>query len=176
MVPGWELRSLINSLGKGKTMIIIAVGIDLAEHVFAVHGVDQAGRAARVRSSVARNKLVELIPPAAVPDMYACSFEKIGGGSSRTTLSLVTLISRPASSICTSAGWAAGRRRGKGPGANGTRSPVRNRMPCKAHEMALSGQTIPGGAWLLAPGAACTRKFSAVRRHAQGNDRPGCMP
>ena len=34
-------------------MTIIAVGIDLAKHVFAVHGVDQADGAARVSPSVA---------------------------------------------------------------------------------------------------------------------------
>ena len=39
---------LINTNGKGKAMTIIAVGIDLAKHVFAVHGVDEAGRAALV--------------------------------------------------------------------------------------------------------------------------------
>ncbi len=44
-------------------MTIIAVGIDLAKHVFAVHGVDESGRAAPVRPPVARDKLVELIAP-----------------------------------------------------------------------------------------------------------------
>jgi hypothetical protein len=34
-------------------MTIIAVGIDLAKHVFAVHGLDEAGRAALGRPSVA---------------------------------------------------------------------------------------------------------------------------
>ncbi len=42
-------------------MTIIAVGIDLAKHVFAVHGVEGPGRAARVRPSVARDKLQEMI-------------------------------------------------------------------------------------------------------------------
>ena len=75
VVPRWEVRNLINSLGKGKTMTIIAVGIDLAKHVFAVHGVDEAGRAALVRPSVARDKLVELIatlPPCLI-GMEACT-------------------------------------------------------------------------------------------------------
>lgn len=34
VVPGWELRSLINSFGKGKAMTIIAVGIDPAKQIF----------------------------------------------------------------------------------------------------------------------------------------------
>ena len=38
---------------KGKTMAIIADGIDLAKHALPVHGVDQTGRAALVRPSVA---------------------------------------------------------------------------------------------------------------------------
>jgi len=56
-------------------MTIIAVGIDLAKHVFAVHGVDEAGRAALVRPSVARAKLVELIAslPACLIGMEACT-------------------------------------------------------------------------------------------------------
>ena len=56
-------------------MTIIAVGIDLAKHVFAVHGVDEAGRAALVRPSVARDKLHELIatlPPCLI-GMEACT-------------------------------------------------------------------------------------------------------
>lgn len=56
-------------------MAIIAVGIDPAKHVFAVHGVDEAGRAALVRPSVARDKLVELIatlPPCLI-GMEACT-------------------------------------------------------------------------------------------------------
>ena len=42
-------------------MSIVFVGIDLAKNVFAVHGVDEAGKAALVRPSVARAKLHELI-------------------------------------------------------------------------------------------------------------------
>jgi len=56
-------------------MTIIAVGIDLAKHVFAVHGVDEAGRAALVRPSVARDKLHETIatlPPCLI-GMEACT-------------------------------------------------------------------------------------------------------
>jgi hypothetical protein len=42
-VPRWEVRSLINSLDKGKYMAIVHVDIDLAKNVLAVHGVDEAG-------------------------------------------------------------------------------------------------------------------------------------
>lgn len=34
---------------EGKVVTIIAIGIDLAKNVFAVHGVDEAGKAALVR-------------------------------------------------------------------------------------------------------------------------------
>ena len=56
-------------------MSIVFVGIDLAKNVFAVHGVDEAGKAALVRPKVARAKLHELIaclPPCTVA-MEACS-------------------------------------------------------------------------------------------------------
>ena len=56
-------------------MTIVFVGIDLAKNVFAVHGVNDAGRAELVRPSVHRNKLHELIaslPPCTVA-MEACS-------------------------------------------------------------------------------------------------------
>ena len=46
-------------------MTIIAGGIDLAKHFFAVHGVDQSGRVALVRPSVACDKQLALI--AALP-------------------------------------------------------------------------------------------------------------
>jgi transposase len=42
-------------------MGILYVGIDLAKNVFAVHGVDEPGKALLVRPSVARGKLHELI-------------------------------------------------------------------------------------------------------------------
>jgi transposase len=42
-------------------MSIVYVGIDLAKNVFAVHGVDEAGKPALVRPAVARAKLHELI-------------------------------------------------------------------------------------------------------------------
>ncbi len=56
-------------------MCIVFVGIDLAKNVFAVHGVNDAGRPALVRPSVPRAKLLELIaslPPCTV-GMEACS-------------------------------------------------------------------------------------------------------
>ena len=43
---------------KGKSMTIITVGIDLAKNVFAVHGVDERGKAALVRPKVPRAKLL----------------------------------------------------------------------------------------------------------------------
>jgi transposase len=56
-------------------MAIVFVGIDLAKNVFAVHGVDAAGKPALVRPAVLRAKLHELIaalPPCTVA-MEACS-------------------------------------------------------------------------------------------------------
>ena len=74
-VPRWEVRSLINSLQKGKSMSIVYVGIDLAKNVFAVHGVDEAGKPALVRPAVPRARLHELVaglPPCTVA-MEACT-------------------------------------------------------------------------------------------------------
>ena len=56
-------------------MSIITVGIDLAKTVFAVHGVDEAGKAAVVKPKVSRDQLVPLIaqlPPCLI-GMEACS-------------------------------------------------------------------------------------------------------
>lgn len=56
-------------------MGIVYVGIDLAKNVFAVHGVDEAGRPALVRPMVPRARLHELIaklPPCTVA-MEACT-------------------------------------------------------------------------------------------------------
>ena len=56
-------------------MTILTVGIDLAKNVFAVHGIDAAGKPALVRPTVARDKLHELIaalPPCTI-GMEACS-------------------------------------------------------------------------------------------------------
>lgn len=56
-------------------MSIITVGIDLAKNVFAVHGVDEAGRAVLVKPKVARDQLTVLIaqlPPCLI-GMEACT-------------------------------------------------------------------------------------------------------
>lgn len=56
-------------------MAIIAIGIDLAKNVFALHGVDAAGKAVLVRPAVRRDALLELIaklPPCLI-GMEACS-------------------------------------------------------------------------------------------------------
>ena len=56
-------------------MSIIFVGIDLAKNVFAVHGVNEAGKPALVQPSVARGKLLELVaslPPCTI-GLEACS-------------------------------------------------------------------------------------------------------
>lgn len=42
-------------------MAIVTVGIDLAKNVFAVHGVDETGKAVLVHPEVPRAKLLELI-------------------------------------------------------------------------------------------------------------------
>ncbi len=56
-------------------MAILTVGIDLAKNVFAVHGVNEAGKPLLVRPAVAREKLHELIAalPPCVIGMEACS-------------------------------------------------------------------------------------------------------
>ena len=56
-------------------MSIITVGIDLAKNVFAVHGVDENGKAALVKPKVSREQLLPLIAqlPPCVIGMGACS-------------------------------------------------------------------------------------------------------
>lgn len=56
-------------------MTILTVGIDLAKNVFAVHGVNEAGKADLVRPAVPRDKLYALIAalPPCVIGMEACS-------------------------------------------------------------------------------------------------------
>jgi transposase len=56
-------------------MTILTVGIDLAKNVFAVHGVNEAGKAELVRPAVLRDKLHELVAalPPCVIGMEACS-------------------------------------------------------------------------------------------------------
>ena len=56
-------------------MSIMAVGIDLAKNVFAVHGVDENGKVALVKPKVPREQLLPLIaqlPPCLI-GMEACS-------------------------------------------------------------------------------------------------------
>ena len=56
-------------------MAIVTVGIDLAKNVFAVHGVDESGKAVLMRPSVKRAALLGLIaglPPCLI-GMEACS-------------------------------------------------------------------------------------------------------
>ena len=56
-------------------MSIITIGIDLAKNVFAVHGIDDSGKAVLVKPKVARDKLLELVanlPPCLI-GMEACS-------------------------------------------------------------------------------------------------------
>ena len=69
------MRLSINSLERGSSMKIIALGIDLAKNVFAVHGIDESGKAVLVRPSVRRDQLLELIAtlPSCVIGMEACS-------------------------------------------------------------------------------------------------------
>src|ERR1700682_749972 len=60
---------------KGKFMAILTVGIDLAKNVFALHGVNEAGKPELLRPKVARGKLNELVaslPPCTI-GMEACS-------------------------------------------------------------------------------------------------------
>jgi len=56
-------------------MNIVTVGIDLAKNIFALHGVDQRGKAVLVKPKVARGQLLELIaslPPCLI-GMEACT-------------------------------------------------------------------------------------------------------
>ena len=42
-------------------MAIVTVGIDLAKNIFAVHGVDESGKAILIRPSVKHAALLELV-------------------------------------------------------------------------------------------------------------------
>ena len=42
-------------------MDIVTVGIDLAKNVFALHGIDQSGKAVFIKPKVARSQLLEMI-------------------------------------------------------------------------------------------------------------------
>ena len=55
-------------------MTIVTVGIDLAKNVFAVHGVDENGKAGRVKPKITRDQLLPLVvqlPPCLI-GMEAC--------------------------------------------------------------------------------------------------------
>lgn len=56
-------------------MPIVTVGIDLAKNVFAIHGVDEAGKAVLIKPRVSRDQLVTLIAqlPPCLMGMEACS-------------------------------------------------------------------------------------------------------
>ncbi|MFC0691573.1 IS110 family transposase, partial [Paraburkholderia humisilvae] len=56
-------------------MSIVTIGIDLAKNVFAIHGVDEAGKAMLIKPRVPRDQLVALIAqlPACLIGMEACS-------------------------------------------------------------------------------------------------------
>ena len=56
-------------------MNIVTLGIDLAKNIFALHGVDQTGRAVLMKPRVARDQLLSLVasvPPCLI-GMEACS-------------------------------------------------------------------------------------------------------
>jgi transposase len=60
-VPRWRDQTFHQLVLRGKPMSIVAVGIDLAKNVFAVHGVGASGKPELVKPDVKRNKLLELI-------------------------------------------------------------------------------------------------------------------
>ena len=65
------LRNLIlnSAFCKETPVTIVFVGIDLAKNVFALHGVDDAGKARLVKPAVRRDQLVETVaklPPCTI--------------------------------------------------------------------------------------------------------------
>ncbi|MDO9005119.1 MAG: IS110 family transposase [Aquabacterium sp.] len=56
-------------------MSIIAIGLDLAKNVFAVHGIDEAGKAVLIKPAVKRDALLPMIAklPSCLIGMEACS-------------------------------------------------------------------------------------------------------
>jgi transposase len=56
-------------------MAIMTIGIDLAKNVFAVHGVDENGKAVRIKPKVSREQLPVLIVqlPPCLLSMEACT-------------------------------------------------------------------------------------------------------
>ena len=55
-----EFLDFINTT-RGKVMSIIVIGIDLAKHIFAVHGVNESGKAELVKPKLSRDQLLPLI-------------------------------------------------------------------------------------------------------------------
>ena len=69
-------------------MSIVTVGIDLAKNVFAVHGVDQNGKAALIKLKVPREQLLPLIaqlPPCLI-GVESCSGAPLGEAVPRVGL------------------------------------------------------------------------------------------
>jgi hypothetical protein len=67
-------------------MAILYVGIDLAKNVFAVHGVDEHGKAVLLRASVPRARLHHLVaalPPCTIGMEACCVFQPIVDGRFR---------------------------------------------------------------------------------------------
>lgn len=59
-------------------MSIITIGIDLAKNIFAVHGVNEAGKSELVKPKVSREQLLPLVvnlPPCLI-GMEACTGER----------------------------------------------------------------------------------------------------
>ena len=61
-------------------MAIVTVGIDLAKNVFAVHGVNESGKAELVRPEVPRAKLLELIAHLNRPGFHGGCLVKVKPG------------------------------------------------------------------------------------------------
>lgn len=70
-----EVANVHRHQREGKSMPIVTIGIDFAKNVFAVHGVDETGKAMLIKPRVPRDQLVALISqlPACLIGMEACS-------------------------------------------------------------------------------------------------------
>jgi transposase len=53
-----ESRTFLDTNKWGKSMPVVTVGIDLAKNVFAVHRVDEAGKAVLIKPRVPRDQLI----------------------------------------------------------------------------------------------------------------------
>jgi hypothetical protein len=63
-------------------MPMVTIGIDLAKNVFAIHGVDEAGKAVLVKPRVPRDQLATLIAQLpAMPDRYGGMLRRASLGS-----------------------------------------------------------------------------------------------